>query len=236
MQEDLQAVLALWKVDKGVARAEDALARLDAAVAACDARLNELAQQRAAIQKRQAEIAASERELNRRLDDASTRRKRTQALIDAGKATDYITATRQVETAAAQVDELEGQLFGLLEEGEQLSARLVELQRSDVLAEARKREALLDREAATPGLKEELARLGGQREGAWTGLTQGDRTRYRNLRTQGLRPVARVSGNACSGCRMAVPFQMLNELKAGSRTHTCRGCNRWLLLNDDEPA
>lgn len=236
MQDDLQAVVALWNVDKGIARAEEGLARLDAAIAACDARLAELARERAASNQRLEALAVSERELAKKLDDSSARKQKTQALIDAGKATDYITATRQVENAVAQINDFEGQIFAILEEQEQLQGRLDELGRQDVLAAARKREALLDRDAASPALKDELARLGVARESAWTQLPQGDRTRYRNLRSQGLRPVARVSGTACAGCRMNVPFQMLNELKSGARTHTCRGCNRWLLVDDDEPS
>lgn len=228
--------MALWEVDKGIARAEEALVKLDAAIAATDARLAELAAERAAIQRRQAELATQERELTKRLDDASTRKQRTQALIDAGKATDFITATRQVETAAAAASELEGQILAIMEEQDQLLARLAEMARSDVLAAARKREAVIDRDAAAPGIREEISGLNAAREVAWTALPQGDRTRYRNLRAQGLRPVARIVGGACNGCRMNVPFQMLNEMKSGLRAHTCRGCNRWLMLEGDEPA
>ena len=235
MQEELQAVVAVWELDKGIARGEEALVQLDSAITAADARIAEIAAERAQIAARQKALVDEERGLQRKLDEALTRKRRTQDLIDQGMATDYITATRQVQTAASMAEDQEGQILVIMEEQEQLLSRLEGLARSDVLGAARRREAEIDRDAAAPGIKAEIAQLSGVREAAWNQLPAPDRSRYKILRAQGLRPVARVVGGACNGCRQNVPFQVLNELKRGIKAHTCRGCNRWLLVDDDTP-
>lgn len=234
--DELQAVVALWELDKGIARAEEALVRLDGSIAAATARIAEIAAERAEIRARQQVLTDEERGHQRKLDDALTRKRRTQELIDQGLATDYITATRQVATAAAMAEELEGQILVIMEEQEQLVERLEGLQRSDTLAAARQREAELDRDAAVPGIKAEIAQLTTAREAAWELLPVADRSRYKILRAQGLRPVAPIVGGACNGCRQNVPFQVLNELKRGVKAHTCRGCNRWLLVDEGASA
>ena len=76
MQEELQAVVAVWELDKGIARGEEALVQLDSAITAADARCAEIAAERAQIAARQKALVDEERGLQRKLDEALTRKRR----------------------------------------------------------------------------------------------------------------------------------------------------------------
>lgn len=229
MQDELVAIIALWGTDRQALGLEERLAALDAAVTATAERQALVAAERRALEDRQSTLRAEEKTQSKRLDDATTRKQRTQALIDAGKATDFLVATRQVEAAAAAADELETRILEILEELESLAAKLVDNARSGVLADARHREALLDREAQAPGLRAQLAELATRRQPQWERLTRDEQNRYRNLRTLNLRPVSRLAGEICTGCRRQVAPQMALEVKRGDRVHHCRSCGRWLV-------
>lgn len=229
MHDDLVAIIALWGTDRQTLGLEERLAALEGAITATAARQAEVAAERAALVERQAALRGEEATLSKRLDDATTRKLRTQALIDAGKATDFLVATRQVETAAAAADELETRILEIMEEQEALSQKLADNARSGVLAEARHREALRDREAQAPGLRAEIEALAARRPPQWAALPREEQNRYRNLRKLGLRPLASMVGEVCTGCRMQVPPQMVHEIRHGHRTHLCRGCGRWLV-------
>lgn len=235
MHEELSAVIRLWETDRAALAAEERLAALDAAISAAAARVAQVGVERAAVDARRAKLATEERELQKRLDDVSTRRARTQALIDAGKATDFLVATRQVEAMAAQKDELETHILEILEEQEGLAARQQELDRSATLAAAREREARADREAQADGLRAELARLAEERGPRWGALHREAQTRYRNLRTLKQKPLSLLASSTCTACHRSIPPQMVNELRRGLRAHTCPGCLRWLYENE-EPA
>ncbi len=228
MHDDLQAILTLWENDRAALLAEERLSALDAAIQAATTRLAELAADRAALEARRTALNTEDRDLQRRLSDVITRRQRTQALIDAGKATDFLVATRQVEAMAGQQDELETRALEIMEELETLAARETELQRSTTLAEARHREALADRDAQSPGHRDELARLAQAREPLWTRLLREDQNRYRNLRARGQIPVSRMVDSTCSACRRAVPPQTIQEIRRAIKVHCCLGCYRWL--------
>lgn len=234
MQDDLRAVLALWEVDHAILVAEERLASLDAAIKAAEERVAQVAAERAEVEARRAALTEEESALQKRLDDTTTRRVRTQALIDSGKATDFLVATRQVEAAKVQGDELETRILEILDELESLAGRQDELGRSATLAAARAREARADRDAAAPDLHAELARLGAARETRWKALLRDDQNRYRNLRAQNLTPVARLTGTVCSGCRREVPPQVVYEIRRGMKNHHCRSCGRWLYEPEEE--
>ncbi len=232
MHDDLQSVLSLWETDRATLAVEERLAALDEAIKTAAARLAQIAAEDAEIEARRKALTEEEATLQRRLTDVSTRRARTQTLIDAGKAADFLVATRQVETMAAQADELETRILEILEELETLAARSAALTRSRTLAEARHREALADRDAQSPGYREELERLAVERAPRWARLVRDDQNRYRNLRTRNQVPIAVLRENTCTACRRSVPPQTVNEIHRGAKVHLCLSCLRWLV----EPA
>ena len=229
MHDDLLAIIALWEADQALAKAQEAIRAREVAITEATAREAEIAAGRAEIAAKKKALGIEEQTLQRRLDDATTRKERTQALIDGGKATDFLTATRQVETAKEQISTLETAILTLMEEGETLAARDGELARSAVLWAARHREAIADRERDLPAQQEELARCQALREQRWAAVSRNEQSHYKVLRSRGFRPIARFPGGVCEACHMGVPPQMGSEVRRGARAHHCRGCGRWLV-------
>ena len=46
--------------------------------------------------------------------------------------------------------------------------------------------------------------------------------------------LALVTGNACGGCNMTIPPQIINEIRKGEELIHCRSCNRILYLPEDQ--
>lgn len=229
MHDDLQAVLSLWERDRATLAIEERLAALDEAIRAAAERLEQIARQRAELEARRAALNEEERVLQKRLTDVSTRRIRTRELIDSGRATDYLVATRQVESMATQQDELETRILEILEEVEGIDAGLAGLERSTTLGVARHREALADRERELPLHNAELARLAAERAPRWERLIRDEQNRYRNLRLRNQVPIALLVEDTCASCRRSVPPQTVNEIHRGAKVHHCLSCLRWLV-------
>ena len=87
-------------------------------------------------------------------------------------------------------------------------------------------------------LREQLQRLVAEREGIAERRAQlaatldpSELRRYESLRkTKGGRAVAKVVRGLCQDCRMSLPTQQLQRVRAGRQTVLCNSCGRILLV------
>lgn len=231
MQEDVIAVRALWAVDAALKQVSDKLRALDKAVTDAEGRVAAIDVEIAAANAALVKARADEALLQRKLNEYVANRDRARKALDTGTAADYAAVERQFQQCTGIVGDLENQLMASMESIEGMEAAAVERTKRRTLWAARLREAVADRETGAPPLLAEQAALQPQRAERWKVLTQDDRSRYEDLTRRGLEPFATIGPQSnCSACYMVVQPQMILELTRGTRTHYCRGCRRWLLV------
>ena len=140
-------------------------------------------------------------------------------------------AERQIQQCEDILDELETATLELMEQQENLARQLAD---ANTNTEAKKR-AAGDMEASTPTeiqeLKEIIREHTASRDSALSALERSLRDRYDALVTRKGTAMAPIRRDACSACRRVVPPQQVVDLRL-LKLQTCRGCCRWLLLED----
>jgi predicted nucleic acid-binding Zn-ribbon protein len=131
----------------------------------------------------------------------------------------------------AQVDQKEILLLELSVQAEDTRRRIADLERE--LAEVQEswnlRRAYLNQQVAS--LTAEESELSAQRSQLAQTLDQSEVLRYDALRrSKGGTAVAKVERGLCQSCRMSLPSQHLQRVRAGRQTVNCSSCGRMLLF------
>jgi predicted nucleic acid-binding Zn-ribbon protein len=229
MNEDLAAILALWK---NVHAAE----RLRAERVSLRDRERQAAeeQERAEQTRQEARtrldaVLTDERAVMRKLDSYQKRIETTRAMIEAGKAPDYRLADQQLRSCLEIADELETRALELMELRDEAEAVLA---RAGEAAERAARFVEEFRGTATarqPVISEELRALDAARPEVEALVPSPLLVLFRGLRERGRSAVSPLKDGACSLCNYSAPAQVLLEIKNGVRVHQCRNCQRFLL-------
>ena len=181
------------------------------------------------VQRRELEAVLQEEE--RRLKDRRMRLTRIR------NDKEHEAAQREIDGLKELSSRHEEELITLLEQAESVDGGLKEIE-----AEF---EAVVERmkahEAASAGqveaLQKEIESEKAERERVAGLLKPNIRKRYETVfaRRQGL-AVCEMSRDICTGCNMAVPPQMANEIRKGNTLHACPSCQRMLFwrIESDE--
>jgi len=141
-------------------------------------------------------------------------------------------AERQIHQCEGILDELETTTLELMEQQERLAAELLQARTHAEAAEG----IVADLKATTPEavreLNESVSKDTATRDAALTELDIPTRDRYNALVKRKVTAMAPIRREACSACRRVVPAQQVVDLKL-SRLQACRGCGRWLTLEDE---
>ncbi|MFH1468728.1 MAG: hypothetical protein ABIO70_30340 [Pseudomonadota bacterium] len=229
MNEDLAAILALWKNVHAAERltAERASFKERARLAAEAREQAEAARQaaRAALDV----LLAEERAVMRRLDSYQKRIETTRAMIEDGTAPDYRLADQQLRSCIEIADGLETQALVLMEQRDEAETRLAE---AAAAAEKAVRQADdLDHTATARGpvIAGELKALDAARPELESLVPAPLLASFRGLRQRGRSAVSPLKDSACSICNYGAPQQVVLEIKNAVRVHQCRNCQRFLL-------
>ncbi|HWP34379.1 MAG TPA: C4-type zinc ribbon domain-containing protein [Thermodesulfobacteriota bacterium] len=212
------------QVPARIRQLEEELARETAQLAASEEKLRTLETQKGEAERGVVEDTARLKQAEHRLISIKTMR-------------EYQAAKRELDLAKKAVTLRE-------EEIARLSAQIAELRaetdgRRETLAARR---AAAEREIGE--LREELARVEAQlavetqaRQRLVQGLDADLLRRYDTIRSrrQGLAVVEARQG-ACSGCRMAIPPQIYNEVQRNGDLVACPNCQRILYFVREQPA
>ena len=85
-----------------------------------------------------------------------------------------------------------------------------------------------ERAERTPELQKEIDRLNPIRQSQWSTVNSLHHGRYQGLRDKRRAVLASIVERQCSACHMSISSQVVNEVRAQRRVHTCRSCGRFL--------
>jgi uncharacterized protein len=150
-----------------------------------------------------------------------------------------VSASRELQAMAADVDnlqvrasELEDLGLGLLEEREPLDARIGELEAQLAEVESRRRMAAEAVARSEAGVDAEIAQLEQERQKAAMEVTPDLLATYERLRARlGGVGAARLVGNHCDGCHLALSAAELDHIRrlGPGQVATCEQCSRILV-------
>lgn len=182
-----------------------------------------------------AEVAARQEVLEREVATAEARITEIDKRLYGGS----VTASRELQAMAAEVDALKGRQSALeddvlaaMEEAEPLAAEVGEIEAELAGAAARAetlREAIA---AAQAGIDEELAGVEAERADLARQVPDALRTTYEKLRQKlGGTGAARLAGTSCSGCHLTLPATEIARIKAAPADELifCDQCGRILV-------
>ncbi len=144
---------------------------------------------------------------------------------------EYSAMQKEIEGLKADRSVLEEQILLVMEEVDRVKGQL-SAERGELKAkEAQLAEQLQGLEGRAAGARESMERLGTERAALTPKVDPNILSQYERIleRKEG-QALVPVRGNACGGCNMVLPPQMLNEVLMGSRLVPCESCARILYV------
>lgn len=184
------------------------------------------------------EVAVTaERTVNRRLADYTAQRDRTRRLIDAGEAPDYQSAVKQYEQCAAIVDDLETALLEAMDAHEAADGVVGKARLHVAQANATYQSAREAQSARRPKVESRYKELAPTRVRCAVELSSSQAHHYASLRKRETPVLVDILNECCSHCHVTPPPQMVVEVAAERRVHTCRNCSSWFkdVIRDADP-
>jgi predicted nucleic acid-binding Zn-ribbon protein len=184
-----------------------------------------------AIERRRTEFEDKQKlkkEKDRQLQAVQEAMKKTRDRLSEVKTNkEYQSMLKEIETSEKKNGKIEEEIIILLD-GLEVASREMKQQEGEFetsrLAYENKKKELQDNVDSLQGRMKEL--LGGV-ETMRKDISPDLLRRYDRIKAfaNGV-AVVPVRKEICSGCHMAIPPQMYNELQTGSEIHTCPNCNR----------
>ena len=141
-------------------------------------------------------------------------------------------AERQIKQCEVILDDLETTTLELMERQEVLAAQLAEARDTSATANTVVATLTEDTPPQIIERKRSVVEHTATRDAALATLDAALRDRYNALTKRKVTALAPIRREACSACRRVVPAQQVVDLKL-HRLQACRGCGRWLILDDD---
>lgn len=147
---------------------------------------------------------------------------------------EYRALAHEIETCKADINRIEDQEIGLMEQAESVQQLVVRLTR-----EADEAKKLADGQVAKLGereknLQQELAALQSNRAELSAAVDETVRSRYERLvKSKGENVLVGVNHGVCGGCHMKLPAQILVACQAHQELVTCTNCGRILYHTRD---
>jgi hypothetical protein len=150
---------------------------------------------------------------------------------------EYSAMLKEIDGIKADASVLEDQIIQVLE---QLDAAKAEIEKERQLLqqeEKRNSEAKNKVQVRIKEIDEKLNQLHAQRERVLPEVGPKILSQYeRVLKNREWLAIVQVKDNACQGCFMNVPPQVINLIKMYERIVTCGVCQRILYIDENEPA
>jgi hypothetical protein len=231
MDVQLKTLIELQTLDTRIAGLESDAARLPREIAALRAALDE---SRKALDAARTQIEATRKDIRARekdLEDLQVKRQKYEGQLYQVKTNkEYSAVLAEIEEVKQQKGRVEEDVLTLMERQERLAAEIKDAEGRLATAEmvGARDEAELKKKLAE--VEATLAHVRNDRGGVARELPQALMSEYeRLLKGRGglaLTPV--IKPNLCSGCRMVVTPQRLQELKPQNALLACESCGRYL--------
>ena len=180
------------------------------------------------------EIQRAHRTLQLEADIQRERAKQLDQRLFSGEVTsprDLASLELETNNVKAQVDQKDVQLLEYSMHAQDIRSKIgsLETELSDAQQAWDARQAELTAQVAA--LKAEQDDLTAQRDQIAAVVDRSELLKYENLRrSKAGRAVAKVERGLCQACRMSLPTQHLQRVRAGRQTVLCSSCGRMLFL------
>lgn len=157
--------------------------------------------------------------------------KYSQQQLETKKNEEYRALANEIDTCKKQISDLEDQQLELMEEAEELNAKLagIKVECAKLKADVQQQiEGLGDREKELDSQLEELKSDRADLAAAVEASDPSALSKYERLLKQKDRPVVEVTHGICGGCRLKLPPQEVVSSAGGSEIVTCPNCARIL--------
>ena len=147
---------------------------------------------------------------------------------------DYQTKLSEIEHVKADKSIIEEKILISYDETDRINKNITE--EKNILNEEEKRYLTTKKEIddSVREITENIKALGAKRQQAVDGIDKNILVRYEKILSNkdGL-AIVPIKGNACGGCYMHTPPQVINELKMNDKIIYCEMCARMLYLDED---
>jgi uncharacterized protein len=231
MDPQLQRLQELQVLDSRIAGLER---KLEAIPARIQGIRHALQQATAAVEAMRTKLDAARKEMRGKEKDveyqASQRKKLEAKLYEVKTNKEYSAVLSEIEAAKAETGRTEEEILALMELQERLAREVTEADARlrPQEAEARAQEAAATEELRALEVDVEAARS--EREAVARGVPRDLLAQYaRLLKHRGGLAVAVVGTNGiCSGCRVSITPQRMQEVRLSSQILVCESCGRFL--------
>lgn len=147
---------------------------------------------------------------------------------------EYKALAHEIEMAKAEINKLEDQQIGLMEQAEAAQKELVRLNREADEAKKHAEGLVAQLGEREKNLQKELAELQSDRNQLASAVDETARGRYdRLIKSKGENVLVGVNHGVCGGCHMKLPAQTLVACQANQELVTCINCGRILYYTRD---
>ena len=237
-ESEVERLASLQELDRHLRDKVETLATLEREVAAMEV---ELATHREGVTVARAQRDARDRERREseaRLEDEESKMKDRRMRLNRVRNEKELSALRrEIEIGKEANQQLETEVFALLQAVETLDAALAE--REGALAAVEEKAATL-----LVGHRDRIAALTGEVDGERSArdrvansLGSELRGKYEQiLARRGATAVVSVRNGTCQGCHLHIPPQFFNELQKSRSIRLCPNCHRILIWRPEPPA
>lgn len=149
---------------------------------------------------------------------------------------EYSAMLKEIDGIKADASVLEDQIIEILDQIDTAKNNIEKEKRRLQEEEKRVNEEKKKIQLRIKEIEEKLAQLNAQRDRIIPNIEQRIITQYeRVLKNRDWLAIAPVKNNACQGCFMNVPPQVINLIKMYERLVTCEVCQRILYIEENEP-
>jgi predicted nucleic acid-binding Zn-ribbon protein len=175
------------------------------------------------------QLRTEERRVMRKLDAYRKRVATTRTMIDTGKAPDYRLAEQQLRNCTEMVDQLETEALELMEQRDEAEQTMEAAEQAYEQARQAAEAAVIRQRDRIPEIDRALEDLDLTRPALEAALAPEHKGPFRVLRSRKRYALSELHEGACRRCNYGAPSQVVNEIEANQRVHTCRNCGRFLL-------
>jgi hypothetical protein len=233
----LEALIDLQERDSKIARLEAEAPRLHTQIEAIQ---DALAQARKSVEALRAKVDVTRKDLRAKEKDlevvAGKRSKQEGRLYEVKTNKEYSAVLLEIEEVKQEKAQMEEEILSLMEVGERLAVDVREAEKQLKTRDEQSRRDDASVREKLAALEAELAIVRAERESQARDVPRPILADYEKiLKAKGGLAIASVSQSAfCSGCRVSIRPQAIQELRQASALMLCENCGRYLYWQ--EPA
>ena len=233
MNEDLAKLTAIAVLDRRLQALDTSIKKQEKRLSDATKRVQDVEADLAGKRDALSALKTEEHALQRKLHLYKDRRDSAIRILESGVG-DFTAAERQVEQCDGILDDTETLLLEALETHDGLDEDIREREAAQV--DAKQGLEVVTTEATTiiDACNAEWRDIVARREVDWESLDREFHHKYENLLRRKKYAVAPIYQGACHGCQRVIQRQEAADVKRGLLM-TCRGCHRWLVLEEEWP-